>query len=158
METLLVAAKTFENEQIGEKVRTKMRLRVEKGLWNGGLVPFGFVREPDTQMLLPDPEKKSIVQQVFKVYVESASDCVVRDWLKAHQIPAPGGKPVWAKGTIRDLLCNRRYIAEIEVNKQNKGFEDLRSQTLIILCHYPMSRWYHENCSSWRKRSAKRRR
>ncbi len=37
LETMLVAAKTYEREQTGEKVRTKMRMRAEKGLWNVAL-------------------------------------------------------------------------------------------------------------------------
>lgn len=37
MEMMLVAAKTYERQQTGEKVRSKLRLRREKGMWNGGL-------------------------------------------------------------------------------------------------------------------------
>jgi len=57
--------------------------------------------------------------------VRTASDFAVRDWLKDHQVPAPTGATVWPVGTIRDLLLNRRYIADIEINKKNKGIEDL---------------------------------
>lgn len=125
LETMLVAAKTYEREQTGEKVRTKLRMRKEKGLWNGGLVPFGFLLEPKTQAMVPDEEKIPIVRQMFETYVESRSDFVVRDWLKAHQIAAPTGKAVWVAGSIRDLLMNRRYIGEIEINKDNQGRSDL---------------------------------
>jgi site-specific DNA recombinase len=124
LESMLVTIKTFENEQIGEKVRTKMRLRAEKGLWNGGLVPFGFTCDPKTQLLQPDEEKAQILNQIFQVYVDTASDFAVRDWLKAHQIPSPSSKSVWAPSTIHDMLTNRRYIAEIELNKPNKGLDD----------------------------------
>jgi site-specific DNA recombinase len=125
MESMLVTIKTFENEQIGEKVRTKMRMRAEKGMWNGGLVPFGFRRDPQTHILSPDPEKAPLVQQMFRVYVEKQSDFAVRDWLRAHQIPSPNGQPVWRPASIRDLLSNRRYIAEIEINRRNKGLEEV---------------------------------
>ncbi len=125
METLLVAAKTYEREQTGEKVRTKMQMRAEKGMWNGGYVPFGFRRQDQTQVLLPDEEMTSLVQQLFQVYVETRSDFAVRDWLKARQIPAPNGNLVWSVGTLRDLLSNRRYIGEIEINKTNKGKGDV---------------------------------
>jgi hypothetical protein len=64
---------------------------------------------------------KPLVQQMFQVYIETRSDFKVRDWLKARQIPAPGGNPVWSVGTLRDLLSNRRYIGEIEINKPSKG-------------------------------------
>ena len=125
METLLVAAKTFENEQIGEKVRTKMRMRAEKGMWNGGLVPFGFQRDSQTNILSPEPEKAKIIEKMFQVYVENRSDFAVRNWLKAHQIPSPNGKAVWSPASIRDLLLNRRYLAEIEINRQNKNVPDV---------------------------------
>jgi site-specific DNA recombinase len=121
LETMLVAAKTYEREQTGEKVRTKLRMRAEKGLWNGGLVPFGFLCDAKEKTLFPDPEKAPVVRQLFEVYVETRSDFAVRDWLKRHQIPAPGSNPVWSVGTIRDLLTNRRYIAEVEINRSNKG-------------------------------------
>lgn len=126
LETMLVAAKTYEREQTGEKVRTKMRMRAEKGMWNGGLVPFGFARDQITQVLIPDEDRKDLVRQLFQVYVDTQSDFAVRNWLKAHNIPAPGGKEEWAPGSIRDLLMNRRYIAEIEVNRGNKGIEGLQ--------------------------------
>jgi hypothetical protein len=58
-----------------------------------------------------------IVEQLFRLYVDSRSDFAERDWLKAHQIPAPHGGAVWQVSTIHDLLCNRRYIAEIEINR-----------------------------------------
>lgn len=53
MESMIVAAKTYERDQTAEKVRTKMRMRLEKGLHKGGAAPFGFMVEPQTKMLLP---------------------------------------------------------------------------------------------------------
>src|SRR5215210_7501616 len=61
LESMLVAIKTFENEQIAEKVRTKMRQRAEKGLWNGGPVPLGFHYNADRQTIEPDKEKTNLV-------------------------------------------------------------------------------------------------
>lgn len=72
-------------------------------------------------VMLPDESMTSLVQQLFHVYVETRSDFAVRDWLQARKIPVPNGNPVWSVETLRDLLCNRRYIGEIEINKQNQG-------------------------------------
>ncbi len=140
MEMMLVGAKAYEREQTGEKVSIKMRMRAEKGMWNGGQVPFGFVRGAD-HVLSPDPEKLDLLTQIFQVYAENASDFAVRDWLKAHQILAPGGAQVWAVGTIRDLLMNRRYIGEIEINKRNKDVEGLHgdiSYRIVKAPHEPL--------------------
>lgn len=125
LEMMLVGAKAYDREQTGEKVRIKMRMRAEKGLWNGGLVPFGFILDTETKSLCVNAEFKNLITEMFRVYVDTRSDFAVRNWLQARQIPAPGGKPVWSAGTLRDLLTNRRYIGEIEINKHNKGHEDL---------------------------------
>ena len=91
-----VTIKTFENEQIAEKVQTKMRQRAEKGLWNGGHPPYGFNRDFEHKAIVPDAEKAKIVEGMFRVYVEKRSDFAVRDWLQAHHIPTRGGKATWA--------------------------------------------------------------
>ncbi len=125
MESMIVAAKTYERDQTSEKVRTKMRMRLEKGLHQGGLVPFGFTCDPITKLLRPDPEKIPVVQSIFEVYVESESDFAVRDWLKAHGVLSPRARPEWSVSSLCDLLSNRRYIAEIVVNAQNKEVGNL---------------------------------
>lgn len=133
MESMLVAAKTYDREQTGEKVRTKMRMRLEKGLHQGGLVPFGFLCDPTTKLLTPDPDKIAIIEQLFRVYVDTRSEFKVRDWLKAHNISTPRDK-TWQVSTIGELLCNRRYIGEIEINRKNKGIEELpESETYRVV-------------------------
>ena len=121
LESMLVTIKTFENEQIAEKVQTKMRQRAEKGLWNGGPTPFAFTRDYEHKTIVPNMEQGKIIEQMFRVYVENRSDFAVRDWLKAHCIPTASGKSVWPVATIRKMLTNRIYIGEIEINRQNKG-------------------------------------
>jgi site-specific DNA recombinase len=158
MESMLVAAKTYDREQTGEKVRTKMRMRLEKGLHQGGLVPFGFVCDPATKLLSPNPEQVSVLQQVFQVYVDTASDFAVRDWLKVHHIPSPRDEAVWRVSTICDLLSNRRYIAEIEINRRNKGIEGLpesEAYRVVPAPHEPMvSRELFELAQSLRKQKS----
>jgi site-specific DNA recombinase len=141
MESMIVAAKTYERDQTSEKVRIKMRMRQEKGLHQGGLVPFGFRCDPVTKMLSPDPDKAAIIEQMFRTYIENRSDFAVRDWLQAHQVPSPRGEALWRVSTIRDLLSNRRYIGEIEVNRKNKDVGDLSEETsyrIIPAPHEPL--------------------
>ena len=127
MEMMLVGAKAYEREQTGEKVSIKMRMRAEKGMWNGGQVPFGFVRGAD-HVLSPDPERLELLVQIFEIYVKSASDFAVRDWLKAHQILAPGGASVWAVGTIRDLLLNRPLHRRNRNQQKEQGHRRIASR------------------------------
>lgn len=62
---------------------------------------------------------------MFQTYVDRRSDFAVRDWLKAHQIPVPTSNSLWMPGTISELLTNRHYIAEIEINCDKQGIDDL---------------------------------
>lgn len=124
MESMLVAAKTYEREQTSEKMRSKMRMRAEKALWNGGPIPFGFILIDDSRTIAPDPEKKTVLNEMFRVYVETGSDFKVRDWLKMHQIPTREGRPTWQVSTLRKVPTNRRYVAQTEINRENKELKD----------------------------------
>ena len=77
MESMIVAAKTYDREQTSEKVRTKMKMRAEKGLHSGGIVPFEFIMNPEIKMLSPNPNKVEVLQQMFQVYVDTRSDFAV---------------------------------------------------------------------------------
>lgn len=137
MESVLVAAKTYDREQTSEKVRTKMRMRLEKGLHNGGMVPFAFLEDKKTQLLIPDAERIPILEQMFGVYIDTQSDFAVRDWLKAHGICTVRGAAQWQVGTISSLLTNRRYIGEIEVNRHNKGLAGLKNEDAYRIVQAP---------------------
>ncbi|MDQ3813392.1 MAG: recombinase family protein [Armatimonadota bacterium] len=73
-------------------------------------------------------------------------------------MPAPNGKPVWTPSSIRDLLMNRRYIAEIEINKDNKGIDDLpefEAYRIVPAPHEPLvSRELFELAQAIRKEKA----
>ena len=133
MESMLVAAKTYEREQTSEKVRFKMRMRAEKGMWNGGPIPFGFITGGENQTIVPDPEKKTVLNEMFRVYNETHTDYKVRDWLQANQVPTRSGTLKWTVSSLRRILTNRRYIAQIEINRENKGVEGVpESETYRI--------------------------
>ncbi len=74
---MLVAAKTYEREQTSEKVRFKMRMRAEKGMGE---------RWPDSVWLCCSGCKshyrtlKTVLNEMFLVYVETGTDFKVRDW------------------------------------------------------------------------------
>jgi DNA invertase Pin-like site-specific DNA recombinase len=158
MESMIVAAKTYERDQTSEKVRIKMRLRQEKGLHQGGLVPFGFTMDQTTKMLHPDPDQAKTIEQIFRTYVDTRSDFAVRDWLQAHGILSPRGQAVWRVSTLRDLLSNRRYIGEIELNRKNKNVRTCPKARPTASSRPHTGRWCQRSCGRWRRPCARRRR
>lgn len=48
-----------------EKVRVKMRLQAERGIWNCGQVPFGYDYDLKSKVLSPHPVEAPIVRRIF---------------------------------------------------------------------------------------------
>lgn len=136
MESMLVAAKTYEREQTSEKVRSKMRMRATKGMWNGGPIPFGFTAVSSDRTIAPNLETSTIVTEMFRIYIETSSDFKVRDWLRAHQVPTHGASQ-WQVSSVRRILTNRRYAGEIEINRENKGLADLPESEAYLVVKAP---------------------
>lgn len=141
MESVVIAAKTYEREQTAEKVSLKMTMRAEKGMYSNGKTPFAFLKDPSTHILLPNPEQVPILRQIFEIYVRTQSDFAVRDWLRNQGIASPKGNGEWSAGSIRDLLSNPRYVALIEINKKRKratGLAEKDSYRLVPAPYEPL--------------------
>jgi site-specific DNA recombinase len=65
---VLLSFAQFEREVTGKRIRDKIAASKRKGMWVGGVVPFGY-RLDDRKLQINDAET-AIVQQVFA----SASD------------------------------------------------------------------------------------
>jgi len=137
MQSFLVVIKACEREQTSEKVSNKMKMRQRKGMWNGGKTPFGFLQVDANRTIMPDPERKTLLNDLFRIYVETRSDTKVARWLEANGIPARSGSSRWQVSTIRKILTNRRYIAQIEVNRENKGLDGLPEDQLYQVASAP---------------------
>ena len=59
----------FERELISERTRDKMYERARKGMWNGGVPPFGY--EVVNKHLIPHPVHAKTVRAVFHDYVNA---------------------------------------------------------------------------------------
>lgn len=102
-------AEYYSNE-LREKVQRGQNVNAEKGIWNGGGVPFGL-RVSQDQRLEPDPMTSPFVLEAFKRYDEGATMKEIRDYLNNMGITNGRGLPI-NYGNIQHLLSNRRYIGE----------------------------------------------
>ena len=102
-------AEYYSNE-LREKVQRGQNVNAEKGIWNGGGIPFGL-RVSQDQRLEPDPMTSPFVLEAFKRYDEGATMKEIRDYLNNMGITNGRGLPI-NYGNIQHLLSNRRYIGE----------------------------------------------
>lgn len=57
----------FERELASERTKDKMIQRAQKGMWNGGTVPFGYKTE--NKKLTVNEKEANIIKNIYESYV-----------------------------------------------------------------------------------------
>ena len=123
---VLLSFAQFEREVTGERIRDKIAASKKKGLWMGGIVPYGYRLE--NRKLLVDPPEADKVGQIFQLYLDFKSlpklaqvltelGIISRARTFASGQPV-GGKP-FRTGALSHLLGNRMYLGEINHRKHS---------------------------------------
>jgi DNA invertase Pin-like site-specific DNA recombinase len=63
---LLMSVAEYERLNTAEKTRAKMLEQAKRGLWNGGMVPYGYAYDEKTQTLHPHPTEARVLQCIFE--------------------------------------------------------------------------------------------
>jgi DNA invertase Pin-like site-specific DNA recombinase len=123
---VLLSFAQFEREVIGERIRDKIAASKRKGMWMGGLPPFGY--RAQNRKLVIDVNEAETVRLIFRRYAELGSVRLVKDELDACGIQSRlrtrtsgrprGGKP-FARGALYLMLQNRIYRGEIVHKEQS---------------------------------------
>jgi DNA invertase Pin-like site-specific DNA recombinase len=100
----------FEREMTGERTRDKMHQRAEKGYWNGGIVPFGYMSHD--KKLVPHPEESGIVRFMFEIFAATGSLARVKEELKLRGYTTRNGDS-WGKTSIDNIVRNPVYAGKI---------------------------------------------
>ena len=82
---MLLSFAQFEREVIGERIRDKIAASKRKGMWMGGVPPFGY-RAQDRKLISVDSEAE-IVRFIFRRYAELGSVRWLKDELEAPEHP-----------------------------------------------------------------------
>jgi len=117
---VLLSFAQFEREVIGERIRDKIAASKRKGMWMGGVPPFGY-RAQDRKLVIIDSEAE-LVRSIFRRYTELGSvrllkqelevrGIITRAWTSASGRRV-GGKP-FSRGALYLMLQNRIYRGEI---------------------------------------------
>jgi site-specific DNA recombinase len=105
----------FEREMTADRTRDKMHQRAQKGLWNGGNVPFGYRAE--NKRLMGDAEEAPRVQFMFQRFANSPSLARLRDELHRRGWYTRSKKP-WSKTALDQILRNPIYAGYVRFNEQ----------------------------------------
>ncbi|WP_127752672.1 recombinase family protein [Devosia sp. 1566] len=104
---ILLSFAQFEREVIGERVRDKVAASRKKGMWMGGLVPFGY--RVENRKLRVREDEAEIVRTIFARFLKLGSATLLAKELGEQNLCTRSGKPI-DKGYIYKLLGNRTYL------------------------------------------------
>jgi DNA invertase Pin-like site-specific DNA recombinase len=108
IDTILVGLKNIMNQKYAEdlsrKIKAVFKPRKERGQKLGGVVAYGYMRNPeDKGYLLIDEEAAKIVQRIFQMKIEELNDCHIARILNNEGILSPKDYSYWKKnGVLRE--------------------------------------------------------
>lgn len=117
---VLLSFAQFEREVAGERIRDKIALSKQRGMWMGGQPPLGY-DGIDRKLVVNDQEAET-VRLIFQRYLEVGSIAALKQSLDDQGIRSKrrcykngkevGGAPI-SRGALYQILRNRIYRGEI---------------------------------------------
>ncbi len=109
LRNIMLTFAQFERELTSERTRDKMLQRAQQGLWNGGLVPFGYAVKD--KKLVIDEQEAAMIRKLYDVYLTSGSLATVYQQLKDQGARDRRGLP-FSKSGIAYILRNPIYTGK----------------------------------------------
>ena len=106
---ILLSFAQFEREVTAERIRDKVAASRRKGMWMGGVPPYGY--RVESRKLLVDEEAAAHVRWIFARFVEIGSGTVLARETAERGLRTLRGNLIDKKYIYR-LLNNRAYIGE----------------------------------------------
>ena len=110
LRNIMLTFSQFERELTSERTKDKMLERAKKGLANGGLTPFGYIRQD--KKLIPHSKEAEEIKSIFETYIESGSTAKTYQMLKDKGVKNKLGKN-FSKTNISHILRNVIYIGKV---------------------------------------------
>lgn len=124
----LVNFNQFERKQTGERITANFTSRAQRGLWNGGVIPLGYKRNPENKgSLLVDEKDAESIKAIFKIFLEIKN--LRQTCLKLNEIGMTTKSYVNSKSeqkggnkftvtSLHHLLTNATFCGMREINKK----------------------------------------
>ncbi|MBW2070436.1 MAG: recombinase family protein, partial [Deltaproteobacteria bacterium] len=110
LRNILIDFAQFERDMIADRTREKRLARAQKGLWNGGSVPYGYTNQ--NKRLVVNSEEARVVKFMFEKYAQTKSLALVHRELNLQGLTNRAGKP-WQKKSVDIILSNPVYAGKI---------------------------------------------
>ena len=107
---VLLSFAQFEREVTAERIRDKIAASKKKGMWMGGMVPWGYKvhSDPKIQSLEICEERSPDIGRVFDLYEQLGCLSKVK-----RAVDTLWPERNWSRGRIHNILINPIYIGKI---------------------------------------------
>ena len=106
---ILLSFAQFEREVTAERIRDKVAASRKKGMWMGGVPPFGY--RVENRKLVIDGKSAEHVRWIFARFIAIGSCTVLAREVCARGLGTPRGNRIDKKYLYR-MLSNRAYLGE----------------------------------------------
>jgi site-specific DNA recombinase len=110
LRNIMLTFAQFERELTSERTKDKLLERANKGMWNGGGLPFGY--KVVDKRLVPDEQKAQKLREIFALFAETGSLAKTYQILKSKQILNDKGL-TFSKAHLQSILRNPIYIGKM---------------------------------------------
>ncbi len=115
--TIMASIAQEESRSISENCKWGQRKRFLDGKFT---VPFkrflGYDRGEDGGLVVNE-EQAAIVRRIYKMFLEGATPYGIAKTLTEENIPTPGGKQIWSRTVIKNILTNEKYKGDALLQK-----------------------------------------
>jgi DNA invertase Pin-like site-specific DNA recombinase len=106
LRNIMLTFAQFERELASERTKDKMLQRAQKGMWNGGIVPYGYKAE--NKKLVIEAKEAKIIKDIYERYITSHSTSKIYDEMKDKDIRNRDGQ-YFSKSALSHILRNPVY-------------------------------------------------
>ena len=110
LRNIMLTFAQFERELTSERTKDKLLQRAQKGMWNGGNVPFGYKAE-NKKLRIAEQDAES-VKEIFNSYITDQSTASIYQNLQGQNINL-------SKSRISSILRNPIYTGRLRYSGQN---------------------------------------
>lgn len=124
LDLILASVAELESSVLSTRVKGGNRICIKNSYWAGGKAPFGYVLQKDKNYfnskknrhskLKPSIYEKSIVQEIFELYIRGNSYKDISDKMNnEHEYIS------WTKSKIETIIKNETYTGKIAWNRRS---------------------------------------
>jgi len=138
----------WERNTFMERSRDGVRKAVEKGIYSGGIVAYGYRLNPDTKQLEIEEREAKVVADIFHWLVNEGLTCYsIAQRLNAFAVPTHYKKDgrgirgqntagIWRPGRVYNMLRNPAYKGEWVYGRRGKKRHLIKGRSPAIVDAY----------------------